>query len=129
VKAVDTNVVVRFLTRDDPVQTDLAVAALREPVFVTAGVLMETEWVLRSYYRWSRPRINSALRELLALETLSVGDEAALLWCLDRHEASADLADMLHLIASRHLAAFRTFDRQLTVVAGADAPVSIELIA
>ena len=61
---VDTNVLVRFLVRDDEAQFEKArklikreVAAGRR-VFVNQLVLMETEWVLRSRYLW--PRIRSS---------------------------------------------------------------------
>ena len=50
-KALDTNVVVRYLTGDDPAQAARARAAVDAgPVFVPVTVLLESEWVLRSRY-------------------------------------------------------------------------------
>jgi predicted nucleic-acid-binding protein len=47
--AVDTNVVVRYLTADDPEQFARAVAVVEgAETFVSLTVLLETEWVLRS---------------------------------------------------------------------------------
>ena len=50
-RAIDTNVVVRYLTGDDPVQAPKARAAVDAgPVFASTTVLLESEWVLRSVY-------------------------------------------------------------------------------
>ena len=52
--AVDTKVLVRFLTRDDETQFKKAVKLFREPrIFVSESVLFETEWVLRYAYEFS----------------------------------------------------------------------------
>ena len=60
--AVDTNVIVRYLTRDDPEQFARASALIRsEDVFICTTVLLECEWVLRGAYRYSRDRIADAL--------------------------------------------------------------------
>jgi len=51
--AVDTNVVVRFLTRDDHVQAARARLIFdRETVLLLKSVLLEAEWVLRSVYHF-----------------------------------------------------------------------------
>jgi predicted nucleic-acid-binding protein len=53
--ALDTNVVVRLLIRDDPAQADLAAQLVRgNQVLLTTTVLLETEWVLRSRCRVPR---------------------------------------------------------------------------
>ena len=53
--AVDTNVVVRYLTGDHPEQFANAKALIDgEDLFVCATVLLETEWVLRSVYGYPR---------------------------------------------------------------------------
>jgi len=50
-RAVDTNVIVRYLTGDDPAQADKARAVIgREPIFVPRTVVLEVEWVLRGVY-------------------------------------------------------------------------------
>lgn len=57
-RAIDTNVVVRYLTDDEPSQSARARAAIDVgEVFVSTTVLLESEWVLRSTYGFpaSRP--------------------------------------------------------------------------
>lgn len=125
--AVDTNIVVRLLVKDDSEQRAKALALLESGIFISRSVLMETEWVLRSTYRLSRVTINDALADLLALDGVHASDAALLDWALDRHKAGADWADMLHLIDARPYEAFATFDRGLSRAAGAEAPVVIEV--
>jgi predicted nucleic-acid-binding protein len=71
--AVDTNVLVRFLTRDDAPQADRAVRCMRHAeVLVLDTVLLETVWVLTSAYSFSRSEISVALRRLLGLPNVRV---------------------------------------------------------
>ena len=66
--AVDTNIVVRYLTADDPEQFAKARALIDgEDIFVCKTVLLETEWVLRRGYRFSRDRIIAALTAFAGL--------------------------------------------------------------
>ncbi len=125
-KSVDTNILVRVFTKDDPVQTPVAANILEQPVVVTHGVIMETEWVLRSHYKWQRPRIVTALRWLLDIQTVDTARPALVGWALDRYEAGADLADMLHIVASVGLEAFVSFEAGLDAQAGPDTPIRIE---
>jgi len=61
--ALDTNVLIRFLVRDDEEQFERAERLIRraaragEPVFISLLVLLETEWVLRSRYKLSKAEI------------------------------------------------------------------------
>jgi predicted nucleic-acid-binding protein len=126
VKSVDTNVLVRVIAKDDPVQTPLAAALLEGPVFASHGVLMETEWVLRSRYGWSRPQIAAALKRLLDVSTFHVADPDLVRWSLDRYAAGADLPDMLHIVASRGFESFASFEAGLDHMAGPATPVRIE---
>jgi predicted nucleic-acid-binding protein len=127
--AVDTNIVVRFLVADDPHQTKAARDCVAAGIFVAHGVLMESEWVMRTAYRLDRARIADLLGDFLELESVEVEDREALLWASDRYRLGADWADMLHLIASRAQPAFATFDRSLAGDAGKDAPMAIQLLA
>ena len=66
--AVDTNVVVRLLVRDDAKQAEAAaVLFARGPVGLSATVLLETAWVLRSGYRLAPAAVVDALRPVLLL--------------------------------------------------------------
>ena len=61
--AIDTNVIVRYLTGDHPKQSARARAVIDgEDVFVATTVLLETEWVLRSAYAFDPAQVCKALR-------------------------------------------------------------------
>jgi predicted nucleic-acid-binding protein len=128
VKAVDTNVVVRFITRDDPDQSQQAAECVAQGVFVSESVLMETEWVLRSVARWERERVNDALSIFLAVESVASARPEDLAWALDRHRDGADWADMLHLIAARGHDAFVSFDSKLPNQIGSAPPVPVQIL-
>lgn len=125
---VDTNVVVRLIVLDDRKQTDLAETQLQRGMFISHGVLIETEWVLRSVYGFDRSRTCQELLRLLDLAGVEVGGLSDVLWAVGRHREGADLADMLHLVSSRDQLAFVTFDRDLPRDAGSDTPVAVELL-
>ena len=77
---IDTNVLVRFLTRDDAAQfrrvREFLEARFAEgdPVFVSVIVLCETVWVLRSAYRTPRREVAGALERLLGASGLVIED-------------------------------------------------------
>lgn len=116
---LDTNVLVRFLVRDDEDQFDRArKLILREaqtggPVRISLLVLLETEWVLRSRYKLTKVEILDTFSELLRAVDLSFEDEpsieeALFVW----KDSAAQFADCL--IGARHRAlgcsATATFD-------------------
>jgi predicted nucleic-acid-binding protein len=116
----DTNVLVRFLVRDDEDQFERARKLIRreaqsgEPVRISLLVLLETEWVLRSRYKLTKDEILDAFSELLSAVDLSFEDEpsieeALFVW----KDSSAQFADCL--IGARHRAlgcsATATFDK------------------
>jgi predicted nucleic-acid-binding protein len=73
--AVDTNVLVRFLTRDDPKQSARAVALFgSEEIWIAKTVLLETEWVLRSLYRFKSDEVANAFHALAGLSNAHVED-------------------------------------------------------
>ena len=85
--AVDTNVIVRIVTHDDPDQARRAVALFeRERIFITKTVLLEVEWVLRFSYRLPRAVIVSTLRKVVGLGTVEVEDPNEVSMALDWHE-------------------------------------------
>lgn len=113
-RAVDTNVVVRYLTGDDPDQAGKARAVIgHEAVFVPRTVVLEIEWVLRGAYGLPTTRIIPALRALAGLPGIVVEDAVLVAQALDWAEAGLDLADALHLAAAGECEAFLTFDERL----------------
>src|SRR4051794_38106813 len=66
--AIDTNVVVRYLTGDHPEQSPRARALIdSHEVFVGTTVLLEAEWVLRSAYGYPPAQVGAALRAMAGL--------------------------------------------------------------
>ena len=124
-RAVDTNVVVRYLTGDDPGQAARARAVIDAGnVFVSTTVLLESEWVLRSVYGLSRTEVAAALRAFAGLPGLSVESPAVLSEALDHAERGMDFADALHLGAAARCEALLTFDLGFIEQAG-EVPVRV----
>lgn len=117
--AIDTNVLVRWLVRDGPVQFTAAsrlMTAAEEggvPVMLLVGVLLETEWVLRGRYKIDKGAIVRAFTQLLETDGLQHEDEAALEEALFRwKESKAGFTDCV--LAAKagllHRQPFMTFD-------------------
>jgi predicted nucleic-acid-binding protein len=118
--AIDTNLVVRYLTGDDPEQAAQARALIdANQVFVSTTVLLETEWVLRSVFAYSGPLIAQRLRAFAGLPSVTVEDAAGAAQALEWMEGGMDFADALHLGKASGCASFVTFDRLLVRAAKA----------
>lgn len=127
--AVDTNVILRRLTRDDVSQAEIANAIFTNgDVFISATVLIETEWVLRSFYKWGRGRINQVLCALISLPNVVTANEELLHWALSRHGEGADFADMIHVAGAQNADRFVTFDQRVKRFAGNETGMLIETI-
>jgi predicted nucleic-acid-binding protein len=117
--ALDTNVLVRVVTADDPEQLAIALEVLRSgDLWVCKTVLLETEWVLRYSYDLPPAAILEALRRLLGYPGLQVEDRGAVLQAISLFESGMDFADALHLASSADAQRFATFDRTLAKSAG-----------
>ena len=118
--AVDTNVVVRYLTRDDAEQFAKASALIGgDDVYVCTTVLLDTEWVLRRGYRFSRQRVIAALAAFAGLPRVTLEDPALAATALDWTRHGMDFADALHLAKAQGCEAFVSFDQRLVAVANA----------
>ena len=100
--ALDTNILIRLLTRDDPGQTALAERLLQEaadagePCFISDPVLCEVEWVLESSYRARRGDILAAMQELFAGDLFLFEDREVLRQAIASYqESKADFSDCL----------------------------------
>lgn len=112
--AIDTNIIVRYLTGDDPEQAAQARAVVDgHQVFVGDTVALECDWVLRSAYGYHARQASAALRAFAGLPTVTVESPAQLAAALDGVEQGMDFADALHVARSAHCEAFVTFDRNL----------------
>jgi predicted nucleic-acid-binding protein len=122
VKGVDTNVLVRYLVKDDPDQAATVGRLISETVadgtviFLNHVVLCETVWVLETGYDLSRAVIADALEKLLLTQQFEFEARANMWDALRRfRDAKADFADFL--IGAKNLASgcdrTRTFDHGL----------------
>jgi predicted nucleic-acid-binding protein len=112
--AVDTNVVVRYLVRDDEAQSARAGEIIAGGgVFVSVTVILECEWVLRSLYGFALPEVVRALKGFCGTPGVSVGNAPAVYRALDLAALGLDFADALHLAQAGECEAFLTFDKRL----------------
>src|SRR5947209_6196288 len=78
---LDTNVLLRYLAQDDPVQSPRATVIVtrrlteQEPGFVSLVTILEVVWVLKSLYKRSRQEIANDIEMVLAADTLEVQNE------------------------------------------------------
>jgi predicted nucleic-acid-binding protein len=130
VAALDTNVLVRFLVRDDEGQLQAARRLIEahlqrgEALFVPVTVFLELEWVLRARYRFNKTTVLKALSELLSAQELRFDREHALEIALNLYkQEGADLADCLHLALAHEAreSPMWTFDRLASRIPGAQA--------
>jgi len=100
--AVDTNIVVRFLVRDDEKQAELARKRLkqaeenRERLLIPLVVILETIWVLESAYDKTRAEILDAIRAMRQMPVFEFqSNEIVERLLADGADYNADLADIL----------------------------------
>jgi predicted nucleic-acid-binding protein len=78
---LDTNIIVRYLTQDDPVQSRIASdlfehrLTIDEPGFVSVVAMVETVWVLERSYNFSGVELSGAIERMLQIEVLQVQHE------------------------------------------------------
>jgi predicted nucleic-acid-binding protein len=124
---LDTNVLVRYLTRDDQPQYEKARRLIDrgvskdEPILVSLLVLLETEWVLRSRYELVKSEIVAAFSALLDTADLTFEDEPSIERAVySWKDSAADFADCLIEARNRRLGcrATATFDAKALKLAG-----------
>jgi predicted nucleic-acid-binding protein len=124
---LDTNVVVRYLTQDDPKQSAAASRLMEkalsaaEPGYISIIVLVEIVWVLVSCYSMNRSQIAAIIEKLLTTEQLRV-ESAELVWRAMRRyaESKADFSDALIAECSQAAGCQKsvTFDRAAASITG-----------
>ena len=122
-RAVDTDVLVRLVARDDARQAASADAFIRKGAWVSLLALTETIWVLAAVYQRKAAGLATAVEMLLNHEHLVLQDADAVAAALDlfRSRPSLGFSDCLMLQVARkagHLP-LGTFDRGLGKVEGA----------
>ncbi len=126
--AVDTNVLVRFLTQDDPDQARAATGFMNglcesDPGFISREVMVELVWVLERAYGFSRAEIAGALEGLLSVTELEVevADDVGRA-VFQYREGGFGFADLMIAAAARRMDAVPlvTFDRKAARIAGVE---------
>ena len=116
--AIDTNILIRFLTGDDASQADRARRLVEEgPVWVSMTVLLESEWVLRRLLGTPHHTVLRILQAFAGLENVSIQDPHVLAEALRLANAGMDFADALHVSATPTGEKFATFDLDFVRVA------------
>lgn len=113
--ATDTNILVRYLVKDDPGQAVLATNFLaNNQCFVLKSVLLELVWVLSSSagYNLSRETVHERVLHVLGLSSIETEDATTVAQALSWYVKGMDFADALHLAGSGELSGFATFDRK-----------------
>jgi len=112
---VDTNILIRSVVRDDPIQAGAADRVLKKAALIAISLpcLCEFAWVLRRVYAFDNPAIATAIRALLNTRTVAM-NRAAVEAGLALLGAGGDFADGVMAHEGRWLGGeiFVSFDRQ-----------------
>lgn len=126
--ALDTNVLARYLVRDDEGQAESARALLESltterPGYVCREVVVELVWVLERAYGVSRERVAAIMRELVATQSLVIEAADDVARAAFRYEAGGPgFSDLMILAAAERSGAppLRTFDRKAARLEGVE---------
>jgi len=113
--SVDTNVIVRFLTRDDERQykKSYTIFKLKE-VFIPDTVILETEWVLRYAYKFETGDICNAFVNLFGLKNIHLSRPSFIAQAIEWHRQGLDFSDALHLTHCQQHEKLYTFDKKFS---------------
>lgn len=123
---LDTNVVVRYITQDDPTQSPLAIKSIRsltpeDPGFLSAVALAELVWVLEVSYGFTKKEVVEVLDTLLRSKELNIEQAEIVAQVVRQFDSgNTDFADCLierisHSAGCHHTL---TFDRKAAKSAG-----------
>jgi predicted nucleic-acid-binding protein len=128
--AVDANVILRLIVGDDERQLANAEKLFAtKRVYLLPTVILETEWVLRSRYRYGRARVADAILAVMSLPGVTVEHSDAIMWAVGIYRKRGDFADLMHLACVPvGVSAFATFDQGVVADAGSEPPVVIETL-
>jgi predicted nucleic-acid-binding protein len=121
-RAVDTNVLVRLIARDDPKQVEAAEAFIAKGAWVSHVVLAETTWVLDSVYELNPELIAVSVEMLLNHEHLTLQDAGTVQAAVESFRANpaVSFSDALLVEIARKTGhvPLGTFDKALSKVHG-----------
>lgn len=119
---LDTNILVRYLTQDDPEQAEKVNREIEScnaqgiPFFIASIVICELVWVLDTAYDYSREEITSSLDKILRTRQFQFENKALMLFALaDYRSGKGDFSDYLvgHIGKQAGCTLTWTFDRGL----------------
>lgn len=101
-KGLDTNVILRFLVRDDEQQWQIAddyinnALQANEPCLINNIVLCEVVWVLRTSYKLNREKLIESLENILKANIFVFENREAIEWAIEQMKSgNADFSDYL----------------------------------
>ena len=117
--ALDTNVLARLVTNDDPVQARQSVSLIDtgNALFVPLTVTLELEWVLRGAYALDKPAIVRSFEALLSVRNMNFERQSDIQQALQYYQSGFDFADALHHAGTTGCKALATFDRKFEKLA------------
>ena len=124
---IDTNVLLRYVVRDDEAAFQVAANLILAPtmggqeILVGSAVLLETEWVLRSRYKYEKNEVVAVFEELLATRQVRFDDEPAFEKALHFwKKSSADFADCMIVVKYQQAGCSEvvTFDKKASSLTG-----------
>lgn len=125
-RALDTNVLVRFLVQDDEKQAQIVTQLLndaeakQQTYFVSNVVVLELMWVLKAAYDVPRDAIVSAISELLSMATLAFQDQPVVRdFIVSAQNNTCDLSDLFigQVALNAKCETTLTFDKKASVFA------------
>ena len=110
--AVDTNIIIRFLTHDDDFQYKKAFSVFnKNEVFIPDTVILETEWVLRYAYKFSTEEIAIAMTNLFGLKNVHLSTPVYIEQAIKWYKQGMDFSDAMHLAQCQEVEKLYTFDK------------------
>jgi len=99
---IDTNVLIRYIVQDDPIQAKLATRFIEHncttdtPGFINWIVLCEVVWVLKRAYGYNKPIIINVLRQILLTAEFNIENSDVMWKALKEFESGqADFSDYI----------------------------------
>ena len=122
--AIDTNILIRLLTQDDPRLTAKAEAHLsaHAPLWISISVLVETFYVLGRLYRWDKPALLAMLQSTTNSRLFIFQDQPAVVAATNQWAAAkAGFVDCLNVALARLHGTdpLATFDQEAAKLSGA----------
>ena len=121
--ALDTNILIRFLVRDDELQADIVYRLFKKAekekstFFVPLLVVLETIWVLESVYKISRSDVIDSINNLVLMPILDFEAQSAIMsFISNARNNNTDLPDLLIAYSSKSSGCeyLLTFDKRAT---------------